>query len=125
MVWWLLCRFKEHRISTRSYGNWIQNGNDDIQGQNHAGKLYNFSAFIMVCKLLEILSKKLRLIDRINRFYTRSANMITKDLTLPNPGGTTPSKGLVALSDAEGNLQWGNLLILPLDLNLTYPDKEH
>jgi hypothetical protein len=34
-----------------------------------------------------------------------------------------PSKGLVALSDAEGNLQWGNLLILPLDLNLTYPDK--
>jgi hypothetical protein len=33
-----------------------------------------------------------------------------------------PSKGLVALSDAEGNLQWGNLL-LPLDLNLTYPDK--
>jgi hypothetical protein len=45
-------------------------------------------------------------------------------LTLPNPGGTTPSKGLVALSDAEGNLQWGNLLIL-LDLNLTYPDKGH
>jgi hypothetical protein len=53
----------------------------------------------------------------------RGSLSITKDLTLPNPGGTTPSKGLVALSDAEGNLQWGNLLILPLDLNLTYPDK--
>jgi hypothetical protein len=47
----------------------------------------------------------------------RGSLSITKDLTLPNPGGTTPSKGLVALSDAEGNLQWGNLLILPLDLN--------
>jgi hypothetical protein len=42
----------------------------------------------------------------------RGSLSITKDLTLPNPGGTTPSKGLVALSDAEGNLQWGNLLIL-------------
>jgi hypothetical protein len=52
----------------------------------------------------------------------RGSLSITKDLTLPNPGGTT-SLGLVALSDAEGNLQWGNLLILPLDLNLTYPDK--
>jgi hypothetical protein len=40
----------------------------------------------------------------------RGSLSITKDLTLPNPGGTTPSKGLVALSDAEGNLQWGNLL---------------
>jgi hypothetical protein len=37
----------------------------------------------------------------------RGSLSITKDLTLPNPGGTT-SKGLVALSDAEGNLQWGN-----------------
>jgi hypothetical protein len=51
----------------------------------------------------------------------RGSLSITKDLTPLNPGGTTPSKGLVALSDA-GNLQWGNLLI-PIDLNLTYPDK--
>jgi hypothetical protein len=54
----------------------------------------------------------------------RGSLSITKDLTLPNPGGTTPSKGLVAIG-CRGYLQWGNLLILPLDLNLTYPDKGH
>jgi hypothetical protein len=53
----------------------------------------------------------------------RGSLSITKDLTLPNPGGTTLLKGLVALSDAEGNLLQWELLILPLDLNLTYPDK--
>jgi hypothetical protein len=31
------------RISTRSYGNWIHVPEwYDIQGQNYAGKLYNF-----------------------------------------------------------------------------------
>jgi hypothetical protein len=50
----------------------------------------------------------------------RGSLSITKDLTLPNPGGTTPSKGLVAIG-CRGNLQC--LLILLLDLNLTYPDK--
>jgi hypothetical protein len=52
----------------------------------------------------------------------RGSLSITKDLTLPNPGGTTPSKGLVALSDAEGNLQWV-ITDTSMDLNLTYPDK--
>jgi hypothetical protein len=41
----------------------------------------------------------------------RGSLSITKDLTYLIPV-EPPSKGLVALSDAEGNLQWGNLLIL-------------
>jgi hypothetical protein len=31
--------------------------------------------------------------------------------------------GLVALTDDKGNLRWGHVSILPLDLNFTYPDK--
>jgi hypothetical protein len=48
MVWWLLLQIPKNvylvRISTRSYGNWIHvpEWYDDIQGQNYAGKLYNF-----------------------------------------------------------------------------------
>jgi hypothetical protein len=52
----------------------------------------------------------------------RGSLSITKDLTLPNPGGTTPSKGLVALSDAEVICN-GVIYYTSLDLNLTYPDK--
>jgi hypothetical protein len=45
---WLLLQIQKNvylvRISTRSYGNWIHvpEWYDDIQGQNYAGKLYNF-----------------------------------------------------------------------------------
>jgi hypothetical protein len=47
MVWWLLLQIPKNvylvRISTRSYGNWMYpEWYDDIQGQNYAGKLYNF-----------------------------------------------------------------------------------
>jgi hypothetical protein len=53
----------------------------------------------------------------------RGSLAITRDLTLSNPGGTAPAKGLVALSDSQGNVRWGHLLILPLDVAYTYPDK--
>jgi hypothetical protein len=53
----------------------------------------------------------------------RGSLVVTKDLTLNNPGGTAPSKGLVALSDADGKVHWGHLVLLPLDQYYTYPDK--
>ena len=53
----------------------------------------------------------------------RGSLVVTKDLTLKNTGGTAPSKGLVALSDADGKVRWGHLVLLPLDQFYTYPDK--
>lgn len=53
----------------------------------------------------------------------RGSLIVGKDLTLPNPNGTAPSKGLVAVSDANGKVKWSHLVILPLDVLFTYPDK--
>lgn len=53
----------------------------------------------------------------------RGSLKISKDLTLLNPGQTLPEEGLVALSDALGKVRWGHVMILPLDLFYTYPDK--
>jgi hypothetical protein len=52
----------------------------------------------------------------------RGSLSIRKYITA-NPGGSAPSMGLVALTDDKGNLRWGHVSILPLDLNFTYPDK--
>lgn len=53
----------------------------------------------------------------------RGSLKIDKDLILTNPNGTTPSKGLVAVSDDNGKVKWSHLVILPLDMLFTYPDK--
>jgi len=37
---------------------------------------------------------------------TRGSHTITKDLVLPNPGGTTPIKGRVSYTDADGKTHW-------------------
>jgi hypothetical protein len=56
MVWWLLLQIQKNvylesqqglMATGYTYPEWY----DDIQGQNYAGKLYNFCAFDMVCKL--------------------------------------------------------------------------
>lgn len=53
----------------------------------------------------------------------RGSLIIDKDLTLLNPNGSSPSKGLVALSDDNGKVKWGHTVILPIDLLYVYPDK--
>jgi hypothetical protein len=42
----------------------------------------------------------------------RGSLSIKKNISLPNPGGSAPSMGLVALTDDKGNLRWGHVSIL-------------
>lgn len=53
----------------------------------------------------------------------RGSLKVTKDLILENPGNTFPKEGMIALSDILGKVRWGHLIILPLDISFTYPDK--
>jgi hypothetical protein len=43
-----------------------------------------------------------------------------KRLQLLNPGGLQPAEGLIALSDAQGNVRWDNLRIPTLNISSTY-----
>ena len=53
--------------------------------------------------------------------HIRGSVQIEKELQLLNPGGTSPADGLIALSDAEGNLRWSHLVLPALDLDSAYP----
>lgn len=50
----------------------------------------------------------------------RGTVTVTRSLILPNPGGSTPREGLVALSDEHGSLKWGDLLV-PVLRDVIYP----
>lgn len=50
----------------------------------------------------------------------RGSVTITRSLLLPNPNGSTPREGLIALSDAHGSLKWGDLLVPTLE-DVNYP----
>ena len=52
----------------------------------------------------------------------RGSQTITKNLTLPNPGGSTPILGRVAYTDAEGSISWQDVHILEAEAR-TYPNK--
>lgn len=50
----------------------------------------------------------------------RGSLTITKSLYLPNPNGSTPAEGRVALSDASGSVKWSDLLVPLLNQAHTY-----
>jgi hypothetical protein len=50
----------------------------------------------------------------------RGSLTIKKRLQLLNPGGLQPAEGLIALSDAQGNVRWDNLRIPTLNISSTY-----
>lgn len=54
--------------------------------------------------------------------HIRGSIQVQKDLQLLNPGGSTPADGLIALSDAKGNLRWSHLTLPTLVLNTAYPN---
>lgn len=47
--------------------------------------------------------------------------IITRNLKLINPGGSSPAVGLVAVSDSEGNLRWEDFSVPALRPNTRYP----
>lgn len=51
----------------------------------------------------------------------RGSLLVTKGVKLVNPGDTLPEAGLAAISDSEGNVSWGHVVVLPLDLDYIYP----
>jgi hypothetical protein len=47
-------------------------------------------------------------------------SLTIKEVQLLNPGGLQPAEGLIALSDAQGNVRWDNLRIPTLNISSTY-----
>jgi hypothetical protein len=73
---------------------------------------------VLVDKYIASRTRNYQQHNKIDAMLVRGSQK--KRLQLLNPGGLQPAEGLIALSDAQGNVRWDNLRIPTLNISSTY-----